>query len=150
MPLFHASVHQSFRSKSVYQINCASCNQVLCQRGMKAILLANINVTLFSTDVLPEGRVELVNDIYPTSQCKCKIREIACLGCGNVVGYHITQPCKNCLSACNNGHVWMFHDQQVQGIHRLVSTNGSKMKWGDLPSAKTDLSYVETIETICR
>ncbi|TPX32733.1 hypothetical protein SmJEL517_g04231 [Synchytrium microbalum] len=23
-------------------------------------------------------------------------------------GYHVTQPCSSCLTACNNGHFWMF------------------------------------------
>ncbi|KAI8622034.1 hypothetical protein BC830DRAFT_1091257, partial [Chytriomyces sp. MP71] len=27
---------------------------------------------------------------------------------GNVIGYHVTQPCEVCLDSCNNGHFWMF------------------------------------------
>ena len=46
---------------------------------------------LFSTDSIPNG-VQLVNDDYMTKNCHCKIKDIACLGCGNVVGYHVTQP----------------------------------------------------------
>jgi len=41
---------------------------------------------------------------------------------GNVVGYHVTQPCPPCLEACNNGHYWMFYTDQVDSCERLDST----------------------------
>jgi hypothetical protein len=61
---------------------------------------------LFSTDAPPHG-VALVFDDYRTRNCHCRIRDVACLGCGNVIGYHVTQPCEPCMGACNNGHFWM-------------------------------------------
>ena len=61
---------------------------------------------LFSTDSPPFG-VQLVFDDYRTRNCHCRIRDVACLGCGNVIGYHVTQPCEPCMDACNNGHFWM-------------------------------------------
>jgi hypothetical protein len=27
---------------------------------------------------------------------------------GSEVGYHVTEPCRSCLKACNNGHFWMY------------------------------------------
>lgn len=46
---------------------------------MKAILLADMAVELFSTDIPPSG-VSLVNDDYQTRKCHCRIRDVACLG----------------------------------------------------------------------
>jgi FAM72 protein len=39
-----ASVHPSFRSKSVCCLHCKYCEQSICDRGMKAILLADTRV----------------------------------------------------------------------------------------------------------
>ncbi|KAF8941789.1 Protein fam72a [Haplosporangium gracile] len=64
-------------------------------------------------------RVQLIDKDYTTSNCKCKIRDVACRVCGNVVGYHITQPCQQCLKAPNNGHFWMFHTEGVVGQERM-------------------------------
>jgi len=49
------SLHSSFKSKSVCQLNCRYCHGVLCRRGMKAILLADTRVELYSTDAAPIG-----------------------------------------------------------------------------------------------
>lgn len=38
---------------------------------------------------------------------------------GNVLGYHITQPCQQCMESCNNGHLWMFHTEAVTSEERL-------------------------------
>ncbi|EGF83481.1 hypothetical protein BATDEDRAFT_7046, partial [Batrachochytrium dendrobatidis JAM81] len=81
---------------------CRHCESLMCLRGMRAILLGNAEVELFSTDIPPNG-VQLVFEDYLTQNCACRIRDAACLGCGNVVGYHVTQPCEGCLDACNNG-----------------------------------------------
>jgi hypothetical protein len=42
-----ASMHPSFRTKTVCEIGCGYCEQSICARGMKAILLADISVRLF-------------------------------------------------------------------------------------------------------
>jgi hypothetical protein len=98
------SIHPQFRSKAVCNLFCSHCSSNLCQRGMRAILLGNTSVELFSTDRSPFG-VALVDKDYFTKNCSCRIRDAACLGCGNVVGYHVTHPCERCLEACNNGMV---------------------------------------------
>jgi len=53
------SLHSSFKSKSVCQLNCRYCQGILCRRGMKAILLADTRVELYSTDAAPIGYVLL-------------------------------------------------------------------------------------------
>ena len=45
-----------FRSKVVCVLDCKHCGTEVCKRGMKAILLADINVELFSTDSPPFGK----------------------------------------------------------------------------------------------
>ncbi|KAI9091141.1 protein FAM72, partial [Phlyctochytrium arcticum] len=112
------SVHPQFRSKAVCKLFCRHCTSIMCRRGMKAILLGNTKVELYSTDTPPTG-VQLVYGDYLTQNCSCRIRDAACLGCGNVVGYHVTQPCEKCLEACNNGHFWMFLSDGVQPVERF-------------------------------
>ncbi|KAG0299774.1 Protein fam72a [Dissophora globulifera] len=87
------SLHPQFRAKAVCRLTCKSC----------------------LTDVL-----QLVYDDYRTRNCKCRIRDVACLGCGNTLGYHVTQPCESCLEACNNGHFWMFHSDGVSCTERYI------------------------------
>lgn len=40
-----------------------------------------------------------------------------------MVGYHVTQPCESCMDACNNGHFWMFHCNEVTGTERTNPTS---------------------------
>ncbi|KAJ3048288.1 Protein fam72a, partial [Rhizophlyctis rosea] len=145
-----ASVHPSFRSKSVCKLECRYCEQSICGRGMKAILLADTRVELYSTDTVPSGRVQLVGDDYMTRNCQCRIRDVACLICGNVVGYHVTQPCEVCMGACNNGHFWMFHDDAVAAIERMDSSGQSVLVWAHLPFADRDAECFDRADFICR
>ena len=48
-------MHPSFKTKPVYELRCRYCDQLVCVRGMKAILLADKNVELYSTDLPPPG-----------------------------------------------------------------------------------------------
>lgn len=94
------AVHPHFRSKRVCTLTCKHCVRPVCKRGMKAILLADTSVELYSTDTPPKGyvvcdetrswglvlivccffcSVQLVNHDYMTENCKCKIRDVACL-----------------------------------------------------------------------
>ncbi|NWT75186.1 FA72A protein, partial [Prunella himalayana] len=109
----------SFAERCVRVLRCRFCRQVLSWRGMQAVLLADTDTDLYSTDIPPSGAVDFTGSCYFTEICKCKLRNIACLKCGNVVGYHVICPCKPCLLSCNNGHLWMFHSQAVLGINRL-------------------------------
>ncbi|OXB67160.1 hypothetical protein ASZ78_015801 [Callipepla squamata] len=97
----------AFADRSVAVLCCRFCRQVLSSRGMKAVLLADTDTDLYSTDIPPSG--------------------------GNVVGYHVISPCKPCLLSCNNGHFWMFYSQAVFGINRLDSSGVNVLLWGNLP-----------------
>ncbi|KAF3856099.1 hypothetical protein F7725_016822 [Dissostichus mawsoni] len=123
----------NFKNKCVSQVNCIFCESLLCTRGMKAVLLADTEVELFSTDIPPNRTVDFVASCYSTESCKCKLRDIACLKCGNVVGYHVVAPCKPCLLSCNNGHFWMFNSDAVSTLNRLDATGLNLLLWGDLP-----------------
>uniref|UniRef100_A0A8D0W470 Family with sequence similarity 72 member A n=2 Tax=Sus scrofa TaxID=9823 RepID=A0A8D0W470_PIG len=81
----------------------------------------------------PEYAVDFIGRCYFTEICKCKLKDIACLKCGNIVGYHVIVPCCSCLLSCNNGHFWIFHSQAVYGINRLDSTGVNFLLWGNLP-----------------
>merc|ERR1719198_54699 len=137
-----SSLSQQFRSKAVCQLFCKFCCNEVCKRGMKAILLGDISIELFSTDLPPTTAVELVNDEYTTQSCQCRIRDVACLECGNVVGYHVTTPCTLCLSACHNGHFWMFHSQCLTSSERIdhrypygdgIGAANKVLLWGSIP-----------------
>ncbi|KAJ1561040.1 Protein fam72a [Nowakowskiella sp. JEL0078] len=133
------SIHPQFRSKTVCKLFCKACGELMCRRGMKAILLGNAKVELFSTDVPPNG-VQL--------NCECQIKDAACLGCGSAVGYHVTQPCGKCLESCNNGtgHFWMFHADSVICSERM-DTNGTKLlRWSGLPCAEEDIEEVDLLK----
>ena len=73
---------------------------------------------------------------------------------GNQVGYHVTQPCTDCLSSCNNGHFWMFHigiyyilkfqflnfySASVDMSERLDESKSKALLWAQLPRPEKDL-----------
>ncbi|KAM6218431.1 LOW QUALITY PROTEIN: protein FAM72A [Rhynchocyon petersi] len=87
----------------------------------------------------PETAVDFIGRCYFTEICKCKLKDIACLKCGNIVGYHVIVPCSACLLSCNNGHFWMFHSQAVYGINRLDSTGVNILLWGNLPEIEENV-----------
>lgn len=123
----------SFKDRRVSILCCKFCKQVLSYRGMKAVLLGDTEIDLFSTDIPPTNAVDFIGRCYFTEICKCKLKDIACLKCGNIVGYHVIVPCCSCLLSCNNGHFWIFHSQAVYGINRLDSTGVNFLLWGNLP-----------------
>jgi hypothetical protein len=138
--------YSHFRYKVVCQLNCRHCTRYLCSRAMKAILLADAKVELYSTDLPPLGDVEFVNTDYVTENCKCRIHDVACLGwyvfvklnsSGNIVGYHVTQPCERCLDSCNNGHFWMFQTEGVVSEDRTDSSD-KPLLWAFLAPADQD------------
>ncbi|TPX66158.1 hypothetical protein SpCBS45565_g04637 [Spizellomyces sp. 'palustris'] len=129
------SSHPHFRSKTVCTLSCRHCDSVVCSRGMKAILLGDLRVELYSTDT-PPSKVQLVDHDYMTRNCRCRIRDVACLGCGNVIGYHVTQPCDTCLDSCNNGHFWMFLSEGVTSTDRMDRTKN--LVWAQLPCVEMD------------
>ncbi|ORZ38404.1 protein FAM72, partial [Catenaria anguillulae PL171] len=125
-----AQTHPQFRTKPVCHLACRHCHRLVSNRAMKAVLLADTRVELFSTDLPLKGAVALVNDTYVTVNCKCHIRDIACLGCGNCIGYHVTQPCTSCTAACNNGQRTMLTD--AVSVDRKHPSTGADVVWGQL------------------
>ncbi|KAL7752251.1 hypothetical protein RI367_002296 [Sorochytrium milnesiophthora] len=144
-------LQQQFRTKAVCKLSCNHCNSLLCMRGMRAILLADTRVELFSTDAPPNDCVQLVNDDYLTKNCRCRIRDVACLGCGNIVGYHVTQPCDPCLDSCNNGHFWMFHSDGTHAIERQDSAGSGTLVWSNIATVEEDhCALAPSVEVVCR
>ncbi|KAG9325048.1 hypothetical protein KVV02_001047 [Mortierella alpina] len=123
--------------KEVVRMACRFCESIICERGMKAQLLADQSVALLSTDDAPES-VQLVGTDYRPTNCYCKIRDTACLVCGNAIGYHITQPCEKCLNAENNGHLWLFHPEYIMSCPRLDPGFSRPLRWRELPEPDQD------------
>ncbi|PIA15398.1 hypothetical protein COEREDRAFT_74847 [Coemansia reversa NRRL 1564] len=145
-PTCPSSSPRQSRSKSACRLYCRYCHNNVCLKGMRALLLADNRIELFSTDMPPMLRIQLVGADYTTRSCRCNIRNVACLGCGNEVGYHITQPCTECLKACNNGHFWMFLTENVYPIE--IKEIVQKTAFA-LPSHIPELE-MEELSTLCR
>ncbi len=119
------------RHKVVYQLRCMHCAERVCNRAMKAILLADTKIELYSTDIPP--MMQLMEEDRMTQGCNCRIRDTVCMGCGNVLGYHVSQPCDRCLDAKNNGHFWMFYSETIFAYERPdPSAGGKPLYWGSL------------------
>ncbi|KAI9250273.1 FAM72 protein-domain-containing protein [Sporodiniella umbellata] len=125
--------------KPVYRLTCKHCHTIVCARSMKAILLADTRIELYSTDTPSQSMCVLDKD-YLTRSCHCRIRDVACLKCGNVIGYHVVSPCVECLEACNNGHFWMFHSSVCDPTERRDGKK--KVLWSTLPRAELDIEFL--------
>ncbi|KAI7898779.1 FAM72 protein-domain-containing protein [Cokeromyces recurvatus] len=117
--------------KHVFKLLCQHCKTLVCARGMKAILLADKNIELYSTDV-PSSNICALDKIYLTSSCHCRIQDVACLECGNIIGYHIVAPCSSCLNSRNNGHLWMFRSEECKPLKRY-DTQRNFICWSNIP-----------------
>src|SRR5690606_13030310 len=59
------SLHQGrsqanpYRTKIVFNLSCIYCLQKVCFRGMKAILLSDLKVELYSTDFPPSSKYSI-------------------------------------------------------------------------------------------
>ncbi|KAI8092352.1 FAM72 protein-domain-containing protein [Gilbertella persicaria] len=122
-------VATEYERKHVYRIEYRGMN---IDYG-KAVLLSDRNIQLFSTDLMP-NTTGFVHGDYAAASCACRVRDIACLNCGNVVGYHVNVPCKVCLGQPNNGHYWMFRSFEIkaQQIFLQLGTKGTGLPllWG--------------------
>ena len=78
-PSVTARANNALRNKIVYKLNCAYCKIPVCDRAMRAILLADTKIELFSTDIPPKAVVTM-NDDKMTSGCNCRIRDTVCSG----------------------------------------------------------------------
>eukprot|EP00049_Salpingoeca_infusionum_P006994 m.113829 g.113829 ORF g.113829 m.113829 type:complete len:207 (-) comp13528_c0_seq2:162-782(-) len=132
-------LQQIFDAKVVQDLHCASCSTMLCRRGMKALLLADVSTQLYSSDMPPTDRCDLIGDIYSTDSCQCRLSDFACLSCGEIIGYHVVEPCEKCLRSCNNGHLWMFHGDTVIGSDRVDPRTNRSITWGRVGPASMDV-----------
>ena len=102
-------LHPAFQAKTVVRLECKYCERCICARGMRALLLADTSVELYSTDLPPQelvsrvsrrveyllhseylsnciflysfwSAIQLVGPDYTTDNCDCKIKDVACLG----------------------------------------------------------------------
>lgn len=91
-------------SAEVLKLDCVYCDAGITRRGMRGSLLSN-NQAMYSTDTRPIGS-QIVNLPYNNrslNNCKCLVVDMACLKCGNVIGYHIIHPCLYCSNCSHNG-----------------------------------------------
>ena len=115
--------------EQVLTLRCLECNSQLSASGYRSTLLSDDRVNVYSTNYLSEG-VQCVYEPYTSMKCQCMVKDIACVCCGLVVGYHVEQPCERCLRDENNGHMWMFSEKQTKvmredrksGVGMMVST----------------------------
>ena len=71
--------NNALRNKIVYKLNCTYCKIPVCDRAMRAILLADTKIELYSTDIPPKAVVTMDDDRM-TSGCNCRIRDTVCSG----------------------------------------------------------------------
>lgn len=72
-------INRLFGEKMVMELSCRFCATALCDRGMKALLLADTSTELYSTDLSPHAATTLVGGDYQTPCCDCRISDVACL-----------------------------------------------------------------------
>ncbi|OWF49383.1 protein FAM72A-like [Mizuhopecten yessoensis] len=144
------NVAPSFRRKQVFILDCAYCDSTICRRAMRAVLLADSQTELFSTDIQEEGAVDMTDEKFYTDNCDCLIEHMACTACGNVVGYHIRMPCIKCIKSCNNGHMWMFYRHAITPKDRLNTQGEKVMVWGDIPTEHHDHAAGMLQDECCR
>ncbi len=72
-----SSANSPLRNKIVYELHCCYCQNHICGRAMRAILLADTKVELYSTDI-PPSQLRLLDDDRMTQGCNCRIRDTAC------------------------------------------------------------------------
>lgn len=73
----HSAPPSALRNKIVYRLNCAYCKINVCERAMRAILLADTKIELYSTDIPPRALRTLDEDRL-TQGCNCRIRDTLC------------------------------------------------------------------------
>ncbi|CAO3633487.1 unnamed protein product [Cunninghamella blakesleeana] len=123
--------------KHVYKIVCRDCHFTITDRGMNAVLVTDRSIQLYSTDLFPDS-IGFVEGDYSAVACNCRVRDIACIQCGNIIGYHVNVPCKSCLSRPNNGHYWMFRSISVYAkpiFMQLSKCRDLPLIWGFVHSA---------------
>lgn len=69
----------TLRNKIVYRLKCLYCSIPVCERAMRAILLADTKIELYSTDIPPKA-LKTMDEDRLTQGCNCRIRDTVCTG----------------------------------------------------------------------
>ncbi|KAF9918094.1 Protein fam72a [Lobosporangium transversale] len=139
--------HQQYHHQTIQSNRSNSVDHNSISGGHNSSLSNNTHASQLniSPSLHPQFRAKaLVYDDYRTRNCKCRIRDIACLGCGNTLGYHVTQPCESCLEACNNGHFWMFHSDAVTCTERYLPKASSPTRYRKIDGSRNSGSRDES------
>ncbi|PVU94045.1 hypothetical protein BB561_002831 [Smittium simulii] len=149
----------------VWELSCKHCMIHWSSRGMEAIVMARPAIRCFSTDLPPlncevvfpyatESNSYLLGDhdhdtskslsnqsrrfdAVPGGPCDCHVQDLACLGCGNIVGYYIHRPCFRCLAQRYRikqrgyQHLWTFYQNNVIPQIR-INKKHEHVGWDDL------------------
>ena len=95
-----------------YKIYCGECKHILNRYGTLSNLISNPSLKIITSNRI-SNTIGTINEPYSVKCCRCIVKDLGCLRCGNIIGYNIVQPCNGCLRARNNGHLWLFHIQCV-------------------------------------
>ena len=108
----------------VWELSCAHCSGPVTRRGCRVRLIADGVTAMFSTDLVT-NHMEDRGRLRTHEACPCEIRDIFCAHCRTSLGYHVLEPCRDCLEGGNNGHFYMFLPGNVSGERRAGISTGS-------------------------
>lgn len=94
-------------------LSCIECDNPIAYYASLDLSVNNRDESLFSTREQCQN-IAFVNEIYQSYSCQCKVQDIACDKCGNIVGYRIAQPCLKCYNGENNGNMIIFFPVSVK------------------------------------
>ncbi|OIR56272.1 MAG: uncharacterized protein A8A55_2983 [Amphiamblys sp. WSBS2006] len=122
-----AVVKETPEKQRVCSLSCCYCGNMLTRFAMLATSISDPSQDMFSTyritpSVVPVYRAK-------NRECRCVTMETACRGCGNQVGYHIEQPCRQCTVEENNGHMWIFCQEYVTKRDTLSAQTKEQLYW---------------------
>lgn len=121
-------------NEDAYELSCVECRTALVSLGYKSSLLSNGKINVYSTNIY-SIKIREVYDYFATKNCCCTIIDVACTSCGNIIGYHVVQPCRQCLNSDTNGNMWIFCETRVVGtlLHNLTGNEdflAKKLNYG--------------------
>eukprot|EP00835_Amoeboradix_gromovi_P006742 NODE_865_length_3602_cov_0.156437.p2 type:complete len:141 gc:universal NODE_865_length_3602_cov_0.156437:1681-2103(+) len=99
------------QQKRMYNLSCKYCDSLVTTRSTKSALLSDPSKTLYSADIVINV-AKSDETIYRRASCGCNLFDVACLRCGNIIGYYVKRPCEGCISG-HNGHFHVFLKEGV-------------------------------------
>lgn len=142
-------ISPQYSSEPVHSLECTQCGSTVCRRGMSAVLLANSDVQLFSTDCPEIREVATTANLFQAENCECWLVNMACVQCGNCLGYNVRWPCRDCLSSSNNGHLWMFYVNSITSYERLDHKGEEVLSWGNLNADEIEYEQLLSSQETC-